>query len=453
MGKGMVILAGMLLVGLFAACETGAGSEVTPTPTLTVAAATPEPTAPPTTLRPAVLDEQGLYVLDTSTSSLWYVGQFSSHNWSPDGTVLARVRCCTTADAGLDLFDPSSARLTRIFHGDVAHVGWSPDSSRLAFSSTTGAVFVIGRDGSNPVQLPSAPVHTLLWSPDGGLLATVSNENVYVTDLATKRTVTITREIGRSSFIASAEWSPAGRYLAFSGDYRDAGTGKWPVYLYDTEDDNLIRLGDGNETAFAWSPDGSEIAVADDTGLTLHDPARRQSRNLAAGPASGVVWSPDGSTIAFRFGEPLPFIGYEGQVTRQSYHLIAADGSTEPRPLAPARSLGWSPDGKRLAYSSEGCITGEWDIYLTNADGGSPRRLTNTPTLFKEGPFWSPSGQQLAYSTVDALMLVGSESGDSRVLATRSTDSFAIHLHSSEWWSPDGRYISFLFGGGHGICD
>ena len=37
----------------------------------------------------------------------------------------------------------------------------------------------------------------------------------------------------------------------------------------------------------------------------------------------------------------------------------------------------WSPDGKRIAFSSE--RDGNPEIYVMNADGSDPRRLTDTP--------------------------------------------------------------------------
>ncbi len=58
------------------------------------------------------------------------------------------------------------------------------------------------------------------------------------------------------------------------------------------------------------------------------------------------------------------------------------------------RSPDFSPDGSQLAYmSTQG---GNWDIYIVNRKGGTPRQLTTYPG--NDGlPVWSPDGSQIGY--------------------------------------------------------
>ena len=49
----------------------------------------------------------------------------------------------------------------------------------------------------------------------------------------------------------------------------------------------------------------------------------------------------------------------------------------------------WSPDGTKIAFSSEG------DIYVMNADGSAQTRLTRD-AQYDVSPDWSPDGSKLA---------------------------------------------------------
>jgi TolB protein len=56
----------------------------------------------------------------------------------------------------------------------------------------------------------------------------------------------------------------------------------------------------------------------------------------------------------------------------------------------------WSPDGTRISFiSSRG---GSFDLWMMNADGTNPQRLTDHPAADYD-PIWAPDGQSLIFSS------------------------------------------------------
>jgi Tol biopolymer transport system component len=105
----------------------------------------------------------------------------------------------------------------------------------------------------------------------------------------------------------------------------------------------------------------------------------------------------------------------------------------------------WSPDGSRITFSvnsedephPEG---GNWDIYVANADGSIPTRLTGDRV--DHSPVWSPDGRQIAYvygygedQQIRVMNADGSDTG-------KLTSDRGLHLFPS--WSPDGSQIAFV---------
>lgn len=95
--------------------------------------------------------------------------------WSPDGT-----RIVTGASRGdrtdlylINVADSSATRLTSQNDNQCANPTWSPDSKRIAFSSTPPEaplpyIYVINADGSNLTRLfPGSGGTRPAWSPDG----------------------------------------------------------------------------------------------------------------------------------------------------------------------------------------------------------------------------------------------------------------------------------------------
>ena len=104
------------------------------------------------------------------------------------------------------------------------------------------------------------------------------------------------------------------------------------------------------------------------------------------------AWVPDGRSIAYvsyRRGSPLVYLAkiFEGR---------SLDNITREKGDAEAFAPSFSPDGKRLAFASN--RSGNTDVWVANADGSEPRRLTTTLAA-DTAPCWSPTGQELAFTS------------------------------------------------------
>ena len=103
----------------------------------------------------------------------------------------------------------------------------------------------------------------------------------------------------------------------------------------------------------------------------------------------------------------------------------------------------WSPDGKRIAFSSRRGARGDQDIYVMSADGTDLVRLTSSPAEEYDAA-WSPDGKRIAltYERDDAssIWLLGLDRGELTPLTSGAYDN-------EPDWSPDGRHIAFAHDG------
>ena len=149
------------------------------------------------------------------------------------------------------------------------------------------------------------------------------------------------------------------------------------------------------------------------------------------------AWSPDGTRIAYTS---------ERDGTRAIY-VVNQDGSDVKR-LTPLTwdsfHAAWSPDGTRIAFVS--VRDGNSDVYVMKADGSGELRLTTSPAIDTD-PAWSPDGTRIAFSSDragnhDIYVMSADGSGVTRVINNPTLDRHPA-------WSPDGSRLAFS----SSICD
>ena len=113
----------------------------------------------------------------------------------------------------------------------------------------------------------------------------------------------------------------------------------------------------------------------------------------------------------------------------------------------------WSPDGGKIAFVS--VRDGNPEIYVMDADGSSPTRLTKNDST-DGSPAWSPDGRQIAF--VRYLPLIGFDQNGEEVVQARNAELFVMNTDGggqrrltfnevqdvAPAWSPDGSKIAFV---------
>lgn len=149
-------------------------------------------------------------------------------------------------------------------------------------------------------------------------------------------------------------------------------------------------------------------------------------------------WSPDASRIAFTCFAPANGV-VSGQICM--YSMDAAKLVTFARYKGTNTSPTWSPDGSQVMFSSS--MQGNPELYVTDASGNRPKRLTFSGNGAATSPAWNPkTGQTVAFVSdrggVPQLYLMNADGTDTRKLALPDM-GYVI----DPAWSPNGQLLAF----------
>ena len=187
----------------------------------------------------------------------------------------------------------------------------------------------------------------------------------------------------------------------------------------------------------SFRPDQTITAAQITTVLQRAFPTGSTRAQLAAFMRNGRQALPWTSKIAYS----APVYNSLGKLAAREL-LVAGVGGSDTRKISDdVGRWEWSPDGRQITYSavvrnSRGSNTGNYELWVTRADGTDPRRLTNNSR--KGGWKWSPDGRQITYRQGDDELWVASTDGTE---PRKITDN-SRRLVDREW-SPNSKWIAY----------
>lgn len=293
--------------------------------------------------------------------SVWELGDYRALALSPDGMRVAASRLVSSnIDIWLlDLARNTSTRFTSDPAVDIAPV-WSPDGSRIAFSSNRGGasgLYQMLSSGAGREELllqATAPMTPWDWSRDGRFLLygkrdpkTKQDLWVLPMDGDRKPTPFLDTEFNE----AEGQFSPDNRWIAYASDE----SGKTEIYVQpfpaSSSTAGKTKVSEGGGTHPRWRRDGKEL-------FYISGDQRMMAVEVGAGA------SPSGP---FKAGIPKALF-------------------KTMRPEAPNRETGpfqWavSADGQRFLIDSVPTVTAEAPItVVTNWQGGVEEVISGSST-------------------------------------------------------------------------
>jgi Tol biopolymer transport system component len=185
--------------------------------------------------------------------------------------------------------------------------------------------------------------------------------------------------------------------------------------------------------AFVAGPDIGLITPSGDPRGTL--PRCRDCND-----AGDLGWSPDGRKLAFVRGV---IYGRSSKTPNFALFVSGANGSHPHRLLrcgdcgpAQGSKIYWSPEGSTIVFPHDRRLA------LVNVKTGSHRLLARCPAgsgTFPWSPAWSPDGSKIAYACGSSLYLINRTGRHARMIVTVPGGDQLDQLS----WSPNGKALAF----------
>lgn len=260
-------------------------------------------------------------------AGIWLVG-------SAGGPRQVTDQCLSASDCPIEVmaWSPRGATLAVFRQGDHSEV--------LTIDPATGQQTVVADTGSGALRLA--------WSPDSSRIAYSTKTSLYSVDLGSGTSSVLTTDAGA---IDDLEWSPDGSRIVYDTDQ----DGRNRIVAVDADGSNPVVLVDQGAPqgpgAPRWSPDGTKIAYVTTPGgftggghgfsfeVWVIGADGSAPTNVFHGQCCiqdwrPPVWSPDGLRVAF-------WDDVDGSSDLSTWLVVRADGSGSPQPIPDSEVEGW----------------------------------------------------------------------------------------------------------------
>lgn len=338
-------------------------------------------------------------------------------------------------------------------------------------SGVLSELYRVSLEGGTPEMVLTTPAIRAVWDGDGRMML-YEDRKGYENELRKHHTSSVARDIwlydsgkGSHTRLTTFEgedrdphWSPDEGSLYFlserAGDFNvfrmplEPGAEAEQLTFFERHPVRDLCVSASGGLVFSWHGEIYHMAPG---GQARHVPIRigvdgRQGARHAETARSGATEfapAPSGKEIAFVARGEVFVTSTEFGTTRR----ITSTPEQE-------RSVGFSPDGRKLVYAGE--RGGSWNIYeasLTDDDElyfFSATSIEEKPLVASAAeefqPLYSPDGKSLAYlHNRTVLRVLDLESGESRTVLPG--DAFYSYNDGDHWyrWSPDSSHLAVHF--------
>lgn len=373
-------------------------------------------------------------------------------DYSPKGNLIA-FQAYKGGTFHIWIMDPHGTGLRQVTdgHGDDREPRFSPDGRKIAFASDRAFqgsydIWVVDLASGKLTQKTSTPAdeYEPAWSPNGSDIAFVSGAGINGTTIQAVGGDGSLRTLAKApagAHLNSPSWAPDGERIAYtqfaagksrlmiSGKPAGLGDDVFPFPASWLPDDRVLYTGNGKIHVTSLRA-GETSDIPFEVSFALNRPPYRRKHydfdSQTPQQVKGIVspaLSPDAQSIVFEALNQLWLMKIGGKPER-----LTNDAFYKEDPA-------WSPDGKRIAYSSD--KGGSEDLYILNVATKEERRLTSYADSAEVSAVWSPDGKKLAYQDQNgATYTIDIDSGQKRRVAA------AQFAPSKPSWSADGKTIA-----------